>query len=382
MDSIAIIGSGEMAVVIIENAKKMHLETHCFSNDPTDKAVKVCDFYHQISIFEIDDIVNECRRFNAKGVLSTTELTIPVAAKVATLLGLPHMDVSISEIITDKGYVRKKAKNVSSINQPNFVLVEKNGEVPHINRYPVIVKPTSMGGKRGVTVVNSDKELRSALEYAALSMPKEKNEIIIEDFVAGGKEYSVESLSFCNKHYVIQITEKISSGPPHCVELGHLQPADLDSNMRQKVEKAISELLTSTGVNNSASHTEIKIVDNEIYLIELNARLGGDHIAYPLTELSTGYNYIQGLISISMGQFTAPDKDTFKDTSCGVIFISKQTERFSSLYEKCEDYKWLYKKNKATDEMIEILINHSFDTNYMIFLSDNNEIPEEIRSLL
>ena len=43
---------------------------------------------------------------------------------------------------------------------------------------------------------------------------------------------------------------------------------------------------------NGATHTEIKIVNGDIYLIEINARPGGDHIAHPLTMLSTGYDYL------------------------------------------------------------------------------------------
>lgn len=63
-------------------------------------------------------------------------------------------------------------------------------------------------------------------------MPNEKRRIIIEGFLEGGKEYSVESLSYHGRHQVIQITEKITSGPPHCVELGHMQPALLSESLK------------------------------------------------------------------------------------------------------------------------------------------------------
>ena len=58
------------------------------------------------------------------------------------------------------------------------------------------------------------------------------------------------------------------------------------------VERAIVELLNNVGIKYGPTHTEIKIRDGRVYLIELNSRPGGDHIAYPLTELSTGYDYI------------------------------------------------------------------------------------------
>lgn len=73
--------------------------------------------------------------------------------------------------------------------------------------------------------------------------------------------------------------------------------------MTSKIKTAISKGLTAIGVDNSTCHTEIKIVDDKIFLIEFNARPGGDHIAWPLTELSTGYNIIKGAISIALDDF-------------------------------------------------------------------------------
>ena len=112
--------------------------------------------------------------------------------------------------------------------------------------------------------------------------------VLIEEFLSGGQEYSVESLSYHGKQYIIQVTQKDSSGPPHCIELGHHQPAKLSKDEKSLVEKAVSEALSAAGITNGPCHTEIKMIDGKIYLIEINGRPGGDHIAYPLTELSTG----------------------------------------------------------------------------------------------
>lgn len=378
---IAIIGSGEMAVILVENARKRNIETHTFSNDLSDRVVGLSDEHHNISIFEIEDIVKVCKTVGVCGVLPTTELTISVAAKVSAELGLNGMPVDVSEAITDKGYVRDKARNVRGLKQPDYYIWQIGEKLPPIERFPVVVKPTAMGGKRGVSVANTEEQLVEALKYSAKSMPKNKNKIIIETFIEGGKEYSVESLSYHGKHVVIQITEKITSGPPHCVELGHLQPATISASLRNRVDSVISELLNMTGVDNTTAHTEIKIVGNEIYLIELNARSGGDHIAYPLTELSTGYPYIQGAIDVAMDCLEMPETSDFSKDCCGIVFIAEQTKRFKPLFDNCEQYDWLYKKNQKTDELIEIVNNQAFDTNYFIFRNPNG-IPAEISSLL
>lgn len=379
--SIAIIGSGEMAVIIADEAKRMGISSHSFSNNPTDRVVGHSDRHHNINIFDIDQMVSICRDLRVSGVMSTTELTVSITAKVAHELGLNGMPIDVSLLVTDKGFVRDKALKVTGIKQPTYRIWNVGDALPDVKRYPIIVKPTAMGGKRGVSVAKSKADLRTAFDFSIENMPVSKTKIIIEDYISNGKEYSVESLSFRSSHKVIQVTEKITSGPPHCVELGHMQPGELPEKIRRKIENTIPELLSAVGIDNTSSHTEIKVVEEDIYLIELNARSGGDHIAYPLTELSTGYPYIQGAIHVAMGDYEEPDTDKFKRNACGIIFVTKQTAQFRPLFDECEQYPWLYKKNKASEELKEIINNQAFDTNYFIYRS-NGRIPQEIASLL
>lgn len=379
--SIAIIGSGEMAVIIADEARRMGIYSHSFSNNPIDRVVGHSDQHHNVDIFNINQLASICRELCISGVISTTELTVSIAAKIAHELSLNGMPVDVSEMVTDKGFVRAKVSTVDSIKQPTYCVWNVGDRLPEILKYPVVVKPTSMGGKRGVSVVGTDKELESAINYSVENMPALKTRIIIEEYISGGKEYSVESLSFHGSHKIIQVTEKITSGPPHCVELGHMQPAEISEKIRREIESAIPKLLSAVGVDNTTSHTEIKIVEEDIYLIEINARSGGDHIAYPLTELSTGYKYIQGAIDIAMGSYEEPNTDKFSRNHSGIIFITKQTSQFKYLFEECEKYSWLYEKNKTSEELKEIINNQAFDTNYMIYKSDEG-IPHEIKRLL
>ena len=229
----------------------------------------------------------------------------------------------------------------------------------------MILKPTGKGGKRGISVINNKSELYDAFRYAQDYSGKDP--VIIEEYINGGKEYSVESLSYKGKHYVIQVTEKISSGPPHCVELGHQQPAELSIEMRDKVVEAIIEGLEAIGIDNSSCHSEIKICDDKIYLIEFNARPGGDHIAWPLTELSTGFPYIKGVINIALNNFKGVDKSLLKTAYAGVYFVVTQISYLLRLFNVCEEYSWLYKKNYISKELQPLEHNDCYGTNSMIY---------------
>ena len=85
-------------------------------------------------------------------------------------------------------------------------------------------------------------------------------------------------------------------------------------------------MLDMVGIDNTSTHTEIKIINDRLYLIELNSRPGGDNIAYRLTELSTGFSYLGGAIDIALNNFKFPnDEDLDKNTS-GLVYVTSQTE--------------------------------------------------------
>lgn len=370
MDKIAIIGTGYMARIIASRAKELGVESHCFSNDSHSVAAEVADYFHCVNILDVDALLNLCKEIGINGVVATTELTIWPAAYVAEKMGLEGNSVSVAKEITDKSVIREKVKNVSGLSHPAFQIC-KDATPPDIKDFPVVVKPIAAGGKRGVSVVKSAEELVSSLEEA-IKISKIEG-ALIEEFLGGGQEYSVESLSYHKKHYILQITQKDSSGPPHCVELGHHQPADISTDLRARVISVISGILDASGITDGPCHTEIKIIDGKIYLIEVNGRPGGDHIAYPLTELSTGYPYITGIIMAALGKLDESQLEVLDRNYCGVYFVTTQTAYLKEIFDSCEDKPWFYKKNLVSDELLPITHNDGFNTNYFMYFSKDGK---------
>lgn len=359
-----------MAWIISRNAREMGVITYCFSNAEQDYIHDFVDEFYNISIFEKEEILKQCKDKEIDGVIATTELTIPIASYVAEKLGLSGMSYDIACQITDKFRNRSLCGDVEEIKPIKFFKLSENENVDSLSiEYPIIVKPTTKGGKRGITVVSNDDELKMAVTYArefSSGMP-----IIVEDYIQEGKEFSVESLSCNGSHYIIQITEKISSGAPHCVELGHHQPATLPEKLKEKIKRAVSKGLTSIGADNSAGHTEIKVVGEDVYVIEFNVRLGGDHISWPLTELSTGYNMVKGAIEIALGIFNPIDYSSFKHKYAGVYFVTQQTSYLKPIFDSCDDCEWLYHKNKVSDDLKKLEHNGCYETNSIMYLSDH-----------
>ena len=147
----------------------------------------------------------------------------------------------------------------------------------------------------------------------------------------------------------------------------------MNSKLTEFVKQGVDELLCLVGIENGACHTEIKIVNDCIYLIEINARPGGDHIAFPLTELSTGYDYILGMIHCALNKLENINTGLFQKNYSGIYFVTKQTAYLKEIFDNCEKYEWFYKKNKITDELIEIKHNNGFNINYFIYYSKSSK---------
>jgi biotin carboxylase len=377
MDKIAIIGSGIMAKVVADRARELGIESHCFSFDNSDIACSAVDAFHEVDIFDTDEIIHICEENQIAGVIATTELTILPAAKVASVLGLNGNPVKAAEKITNKYFTREQVKRVKELKQPRFWKYVE-GDLPQIDKFPVIVKPIAAGGKRGICVVWSQSELLKAVE-GALPFSRAKG-VLIEEYLEGGTEYSVESLSYNGQNYIVQITQKDTSGPPHCNELGHHQPAPLSEERRRKVESVISEMLTAVGIENGPCHTEIKIIEGKIYLIEINARPGGDHITHPLTELSTGYPFVSGIIWIALNQFTGHEPINLEKNYAGIYFVTEETADLRTLFDECQKFPWVYAKHQVSEEPSKIMFNDEEGLNYFIYF-DKKEKPD-IKALM
>ncbi|WP_165157804.1 acetyl-CoA carboxylase biotin carboxylase subunit family protein [Parabacteroides sp. ZJ-118] len=370
---LAIIGGGIMASAFGGACHRIGYESHYFTlPDGKVSGDDKPDYYHNVNIFDIERIVETCKEVGIDGVVATTELTVPVTAKVAADLGLLGNPVDVAQVITDKYRNRRCIDGLSTLHSPKYVEATCMDDIINAElEYPIILKPINLGGKRGLSVVENPQDLAKAFDYAASSFRKgTAPTMIAEEFLYGGMECSVESISYNGKHTIVQITQKDSGGAPHCVELGHHQPAPLSDEDWQKVVCGVSDGLTAIGLTNGCCHTEIKIIDGKVYLIEFNARPGGDHISHPMIMLSTGFDFFQALVKAAMGELEPIDTSKFAHRYSGLYYIVKQTEYLKPIFDNCQNATWCVEKHFVTDNLTELTHNDLEHTNYMIYSSD------------
>ncbi len=171
--------------------------------------------------------------------------------------------------------------------------------------YPLISKPVDMSGSRGINKIEKAEDLDALLLDS--SNTGRSGEILIEEFMEG-PEVSVEMLVKDRVPHVLQITDKLTSGAPHFVELGHAQPSQHPADTQRAIADVARGAAAALGLNNCCAHAEIIVTKNGPKMVEIGARMGGDTIQEQLILYSKGVNMPYYAIKMALGEdFELPD---------------------------------------------------------------------------
>ena len=362
--TIAIIGASVGQRVLFEKAKELGLRTIDFAWEQGAFCKDLADVYYPLSIYETDRILRICQEENVVGIVSTcSDITAEVVSKLTTTMGLRGIPYESFLLLKDKAAIRRLLCDIEELSQIwSFIYT---GQKP--NSYPCVVKPCTGASKKGVSFVYGESQFCDAIKYAKETT---EGDILVEQFIEG-HEISVEAISFEGKHYVIQITDKDSTGAPHFVEIGHHQPSLLPSEVQDKIKRIIPRILDKVNIQNGAFHTEMKITENgDVYLIEVNPRGGGDEISNTLVGLSTDYDYVKSMILVAIGAFK--EKEIHNTGYAGIYFLCSQTKDYIDFFKHADDKPWLVKKKVDTYDLSEGTTN--YDRNGYLIYCDNEKV--------
>ena len=343
MKKLAVIGANAPLVPFYKHARELDVFIIGIAWEEGAVCKKYCDKFYPVSFSDKELVLDICRKEGIDGITSfSLESALPTVIYVATHMGLVSNDMGCLDLTLNK-YTMRSAFEKAGILVPRYFLIKSISELEKIDiRYPAIIKPVDSGGSQGVNKVNSLQELKDAYTYA--ENHSRTHTVIVEEFV-DGREFSVEYLSCNGIHYNLQLTDKVTSGPPHFVEMQHHQPADITEDIAIRIKTMVENALTVLKITNSPSHTEIKLNSRgELYIIEVGPRLGGDYITSDLVRLSTGYDMVHGAINLALGQFMPPKQ--LENNYSGVCFYSMLAPEIGDVILRHEEYpeivEWEY----------------------------------------
>lgn len=303
-----ILGASILQLPAIEKARELGLETIVVDMNPEAIGFDIEGVQKEvISTIDAPAIVEAAKRHQIDGIMTlATDMPMRSVAAVAREMNLIGIDEDTALKATNKAEMRK-ALQMGGVPIPKFFKVANKEEYfEAVNQFdvPFIVKPADSSGSRGIFEVIdiTDKKLiEEAYDYCR---PFSRvGDVVVEEYMSG-PEVSVETLSIDGVCHVIQITDKLTTGAPHYVEMGHSQPTRHSREVAERIAEVARMANKAIGIKNGPSHTEIIVTSEGPKIVELGARLGGDNITTHLVPLSTGVNMVECCIKIALGEKT------------------------------------------------------------------------------
>lgn len=371
MKKIAVIGANKPLLCFYRQAHRLGYYIVGIAYEKGAVCKQYCDKFYPISFTEKQKVLEVCRKEKIDGITSfSLESALPTVIYVANKMGLVHNSLEC-QMLTENKFSMRNAFKKAGLPTPGYLLIYTPELLANIDlKYPLIVKPVDSGGSKGVNKVNTPEELMHA--YIEAKDNSRTYRVIVEEFI-DGREFSVEYISYKGHHYCLQITDKKTSGAPHFIEMAHHQPANIGPDVAQRIRDMVEKALTALKIENSASHTEIKLNSKgELYIIEIGARMGGDKITSDLVRLSTGYDMVKGVIDLAVGDFVKP-KITLNKHS-GVYFYSSLAPQIKEVIIHHSDYpeivEWELDDNAPVDAK-----SNADRNGYLIYSTDSRFIP-------
>ena len=306
MKTLMILGASILQLPAIRKAKEMGLRVVAVDMNPDAVGFKEDGVVKEvISTIDIPAVVKAAEKHKVDGVMTlASDMPMRSVAAVSKELGLVGIDDDTALKATNKAEMRK-ALFECGVPIPQFF------KVSNIEEYMAavekldgifIVKPADNSGSRGIYKVEdvTDRETVKNAYYYSREYSR-NGDVVVEEFMSG-PEVSVETLTVDGTCHIIQITDKLTLGAPHFVEMGHSQPTKLDNETADKISEITKAANRAVGITSGPSHTEIIVTEEGPKIVELGARLGGDCITTHLVPLSTGIDMVECCIRIALGE--------------------------------------------------------------------------------
>ena len=305
MKKLLIIGASVLQLPAIKRAKELGYYVGVIDYNPNAIGIPYADEYFNVSTIDIEGVAAAAAEFCPDGIMTlATDMPMRAIAVACERLGLPGISFDTAVKSTDKGEMIK-AFDENKVEHPWYFILSDPAQIDEIIdkvTFPCISKPTDNSGSRGVMLIHSKEELTEAIAYS--SENGRSGGVIVEEYLRG-QEVSVEIITVDGEPHVLNVTDKLTTGAPHFVEMGHTQPSRIEANSLEKIRDLARRAVKAVGIKNGPAHVEIMLTPNGPKMIELGARMGGDCITTHLVPLSTGIDMIEATMRIACGQ--APD---------------------------------------------------------------------------
>jgi acetyl-CoA carboxylase, biotin carboxylase subunit len=167
--------------------------------------------------------------------------------------------------------------------------------------YPVMLKAAAGGGGKGMRLVHTPQELRSALESAQSEAQRSfgDSEVYIEKAIVNPRHIEMQILADEHGNTVWLGERECSIQRRHQKVLEEAPSPIVDLDMRRRMGEVAVRVAQAANYTNAGTIEFLVDQEKNFYFLEMNTRLQVEH---PVTELTTGLDLVHLQIRIANGE--------------------------------------------------------------------------------
>ena len=306
MKTLLVLAAGPLQLPAITTARRLGLRVVALDGDPNAPGLALADVGRVVNLLDPDACLAVARAERVDGAIHIcSEVAMASLGRINQELGLHGIDMATAVRATNKAQMRRafeQGRAPSPLSVAVHTLAEALSAVGQLG-FPVIFKPARNSGSRGITRIGPEGNRREVLAEAFAYALRESRDasVLVEQFVEG-PEFSIEILVWNGQPHVLALTDKVTTGAPSFVEVGHSQPSLFAQADQQQIVDAAVRGVRALGIDWSAAHAEVRLSSQGPFLMEIGARLGGDFITTELVPRSTGIDMVAAAIQLSLGE--------------------------------------------------------------------------------
>ncbi len=317
-DKVLIANRGEIAIRIFRTLKEMDIKSVAVYSkaDENSLHVKLADEAYCIgpasanksyldipSIMSVAEVIDADAIHPGYGFLSENAHF----AEVCESTGIKFIGPASETIamMGDKSQARETMQEagvpvVPGLND-KFKNIDKALDFANQVEYPVIIKASAGGGGKGMRIVNSDKELKGAIQTAKSEAEAAFGDerVYIEKYLENPKhiEFQILADTYGN---VIHLGERDCSIQRRHQKMIEEAPSPvLAPNLREEMGEVAVKAARAADYTNAGTVEFLLDSNQNFYFMEMNARLQVEH---PITELVTGIDIVKEQVRVAAEQ--------------------------------------------------------------------------------
>jgi biotin carboxylase len=261
-------------------------------------------------------------------ILSLDDSATMLAASAAAALGLPHNDPAAALAAGNK-WVMREALRRGGVPVPayrRYPLTADPAAVADEVPFPVVIKPETLSGSRGVIRADSPDAFLAAWERTRRIVlhsgeTSDDGFLLVERYLPG-VEVALEGLLTGGALRTLALFDKPDPlEGPYFEETIYVTPSRLPAATREAISHRTAEAAAALGLREGPVHAELRINDEDVWLIEMAGRsIGG--LCSTVLEFGTGISLEELILRHAVGlPLPGSAFSSSLDAAAGVMMI-------------------------------------------------------------